>query len=245
MEARLGLVGDRSEGVRAHTAIPIAIRLITEAGIGDVHLDWLATPQLRDARDADLESYDGVWVVPGSPYESMDGALRAIRFARETGRPFLGTCGGFQHALIEYARNVLDMPSADHAESNPESRQPVIERLSCSLVGARGAVIFARGSALARAYGSARAEESYQCNYGLNPSYARVFDGTRLRVGAVDEAGDARAIELDGHPFFVATLFQPELSAFMGHPHPLLRAFLRASWDFAGQRQPTGVARTL
>ena len=66
----------------------------------------------------------------------MDGALRAIRFARETPRPFLGTCGGFQHALIEYARSVLGWADADHAESAPGAGRAVVSPLSCALVEA-------------------------------------------------------------------------------------------------------------
>src|SRR5205809_607084 len=82
-----------------------------------------------------LELFHGIWCVPGSPYRSMDGALRANRFARENGRPFLGTCGGFQHAIIESLRNVAGLKHADHAESNPDAKMPVIVRLACSLAG--------------------------------------------------------------------------------------------------------------
>jgi len=167
--------------------------------------------------------------VPGSPYASIDGALRAIRFAREHGRPFLGTCGGFQHALIEYARNVLGLADADHAESSPEAEMPLIAPLSCALVGARGTIRFVPGSALAAIYGAPEAVEGYHCSYGLNPRYRSLLESSPLRISAVDEAGEVRGVELAGHPFFVATLFQPELSALAGTPHPLVRAFVAAA----------------
>jgi len=65
--------------------------------------------------------FDGFWCVPASPYRDIDGALRAIRFAREQRRPFLGTCGGFQHAVLEYARNVLGWADAEHGELAPNA----------------------------------------------------------------------------------------------------------------------------
>ena len=67
-----------------------------------------------------------MWCVPGSPYHSAEGALAAIRFAREKRRVFLGTCGGFQHALIEFARNVLGVSQAEHAETAPTAPDLVV-----------------------------------------------------------------------------------------------------------------------
>src|SRR5690606_14919504 len=113
--------------------------------------------------------FDALWCVPGSPYRSMDGALRAIRAARESGRPFLGTCAGFQHAVIEYARNVLGWADAEHAESAPEASRRVVTPLACSLVEERRRVRFAPRSRLANAYGETEAEEGYHCRFGLNP----------------------------------------------------------------------------
>jgi CTP synthase (UTP-ammonia lyase) len=159
----------------------------------------------------------------------MDGALRAIRRARERGKPFVGSCGGFQHALIEYARHVAGLSDADHAESNPGAAQPLITPLSCALVGASGRVHFTPGSRLRDIYGVDEAHEGYYCSYGLNPSLqARVLDGG-LRVAARDDQGQVRAVELPAHRFFVATLYQPELSALAGRTHPLVVALLRAA----------------
>src|SRR5687768_2278658 len=104
--AHIGLVGDYSEAVVAHGAIPRALALAAdELGCG-VETTWLPTRQLAGLSAAalgeQLAGYAGLWCVPGSPYESMEGALAAIRFAREQGLPFLGSCGGFQHALLEH-----------------------------------------------------------------------------------------------------------------------------------------------
>lgn len=79
-----------------------ALELARPAAAAKVTWSWISTTTIHDSSH-DLADFAAVWVVPASPYASIDGALAAIRFARETGRPFLGTCGGFQHALIEFA----------------------------------------------------------------------------------------------------------------------------------------------
>src|SRR5688572_6507407 len=98
---RLALVGDFSEEIVAHRAIPQALALARESTGVAVEWDWVDTARLAEA-PRQLADHAGIWCVPGSPYRNTDGALAAIRFSRETQRPFLGTCGGFQHALIEF-----------------------------------------------------------------------------------------------------------------------------------------------
>lgn len=224
---RIGLIGDHDPAVTAHQAIPVALELAGKAASLSVELQWIATDEITSK--ARLSGFDGLWCVPASPYRSMDGALLGIRFARESPRPFLGTCGGFQHAVIEYARNVLGWADADHAETSPDAVRPVIAALACALVEATDTVRLLPGTRIAMAYGSGDATEGYHCRYGLNPEFqARLMAGP-LRATAFDETGEVRAIELDGHPFFVATLFQPERAALRGRVPPLVAAFIRAS----------------
>ena len=125
----IALIGDQSPHVPAHRAIPHALRLAGESHHGTIVWRWVDSDMIKHAR-RDLSTYDGIWVVPGSPYRNMTGVLDAIRFARETRYPFLGTCGGFQHAVIEFARNVALLPDADHAETAPEAAVPVIAPLA-------------------------------------------------------------------------------------------------------------------
>src|SRR5207253_2349229 len=136
---------------------------------------------------------------PGSPYASMHGALGAIRAAREGNIPFLGTCGGFQHALIEYVRTARGRADADHAESNPDAAFPLIAPLSCPLRGVHGTVRFTPGSRLAAIYGREEATEEYFCDYGVNPPFESLLEGGALRITARDAENAARAVELDGH----------------------------------------------
>src|SRR5258708_2237402 len=146
---RIALIGDRSPDVRAHLAIPGALEHASRAlGMRVLH-EWVHSAELAGSAGGPGGLRGGV-CGPGGPYASMEGALRGIRHARESGTPFLGTCGGFQHALIEFARGVLGIRDAEHAETSPEAERLVISPLSCSLVGKTGTIRFAEGTRLAR-----------------------------------------------------------------------------------------------
>jgi CTP synthase (UTP-ammonia lyase) len=223
---RIALIGDFDPSVIAHRAIPEALQLSARRlGVEFVpewiHTTTIATPVTQ------LADHAGIWCVPASPYANTSGALAAIRYARESLRPFLGTCGGFQHAILEYVRNVLEHFAAEHAETAPDAAMPVITRLTCSLVEKSGSVRFAEGSQLRAIYGTAEADEGYHCNYGFNPAYEQLLsDPAGLQIAARDADGAVRAVELPGHPFFFATLFQPERSSLRGQDHPLINAFV-------------------
>jgi CTP synthase (UTP-ammonia lyase) len=235
---RIALVGDRDDSVPAHRAIPLALRLAARDLATSVEPTWLPTETIDEQRFA-ADAYDAVWCVPASPYRGTAGALRAIRSARELGVPFLGTCGGFQHAVLEYARNLLGLAGAAHAELEPDAELLVVTPLECALVEARGAVRFAAGSRLARAYGAEGTVAEYHCRYGLAPGVRERLEANGLRVTATDDAHDARAVELDAHPFYVATLFQPERTALRGETPPLARALVEAAAHHASRRTAT------
>lgn len=223
----LALIGDYHPDVVAHRAIPLALSLAAKSTGVPLTWDWIGTDTITDP-PRQLAGYHGVWCVPASPYKSMAGALLAIRHARENKLPFLGTCGGFQHALIEFARNVIGATAADHAETNPAASDLVVTPLACSLVGQQGAVTFIPGSQLHQLFHGQPAQEEYHCNYGPNPKYRGRFEAAGLRFTGFDSEGQIRALELPTHPFFIGTLFQPERSALTGQLHPLIRNFLCA-----------------
>jgi CTP synthase (UTP-ammonia lyase) len=140
----------------------------------------------------------------------------------------LGTSGGVQHIIVEYARHDLGLPDAEHEESSPKAARTVISRLSCSLYGRSMTLRLEPGSILARSYGRTEIQEQYRCNFGVNPDYVPLLRGSPLRVVASDQEGVIRAVELPGHPFFVGTLFLPQLNSTPTTPHPLIVEFLRA-----------------
>jgi len=223
----IGLIGDRDNAVPAHRAIPIALeRAAADASLRVRH-EWVPTETI--ASSSRVEEFDGLWCVPASPYRSMQGALLAIRHARERRVPFLATCGGFQHAVIEYAQNVLGWSDAAHAETTPNAPRTVISPLSCALRDAEARVRLLSGTKLEAAYGVTEIVAEYMCSYGLNPQFETALVSGPLREAARDDAGDLRAVELDGHPFFVGTLFQPERAVLKGKPVPIVAAFLAAS----------------
>src|SRR4051812_2389052 len=199
--ARIALVGDRSAAVRAHARIPRVLDTIARQGGPEVEAVWLPSDGVPDAFPA--AGFDGIWAVPGSPYASAEGMLIAIRHAREQQVPFLGTCGGFQYATIEFARNVCGLEEVEHGESEPGADALLIQRLECSLVGEERAIWVVPGTLAERTMRSRVSTERFHCAFGLNPQYRDVLEANGLRFSGFDDDGAPRVMELPGHPFFL------------------------------------------
>jgi CTP synthase (UTP-ammonia lyase) len=227
--ARLAIVGDYDSTMYTHLAIDEALGHVRELREHALEWRWISTADVAANAEEQLALVDAIWLAPGSPYVSLDGALDAVRQARVGGIPFLGVCGGFQHAVLEFARSVAGLPDADHAESNPEARTAVIAPLACSLVGKSAPVFLDPTCRTASIYGRWRIVERYHCSYGVNAEYRAALQRAGLNVVGEDEHGDARVVELAGHPFFIATLFQPQLESARGAPAPLVRALVDAA----------------
>jgi CTP synthase (UTP-ammonia lyase) len=231
-----GVIGDDHPDVPGYAAIRDALHHAAHALALDVETEWLPTTALGPAVESELGAYDALWCGPVGPYQNPDPALRAIRFARERGVPFLGTCAGFQHAVIEYARSVLGLAEADHAETNPAAAAPVIAALPYPLIERTAAVVLDPTSRTAEIYRRTVVAERYRCRFGLNPEYLAPLHRGGLHVTGVDETGAATVIEFPGHPFFLATLFLPERTSRAGAPHPLVTAYLQAAAEASGMR---------
>jgi CTP synthase (UTP-ammonia lyase) len=225
---RIGLIGDFDSQKAAHVAIPKALELAcSELGVQFAY-QWIRTPLLETDVEQKLSKYQAIWAVPGFPYTNMQGALNGIQFAREHQVPFLGTCGGFQHMMIEYARNVLRLSEADHAETNPTSSLVLVVPLTCSVSEQNHTFKLTPGSTVAKIYGHNEIAEQYGiCNYGLNPDFRSLFEQNGMKIAGVDTNDEVRIMELSSNRFFVGTLFQPERSAFNNIVHPLIKAFIQ------------------
>ena len=234
--ARVALVGDRSPHVQAHSRIPTLLASLRDDEGLSLDTYWVRSP---DVETGGLEEFDAIWLVPGSPYRSEAGAIEAVRIARENGIPFLGTCGGFQHAVLEFARNKCGLTSVGHAENDPGAEDPLIVQLACSLVGHEGVVRLERGSLAERVVGAEKTTGRYQCSYGLSSVRLDALRHRGMRFSGVDEDGEVRIAEIADHPFFLATLFQPELSKDHERPHAIIRAFARAAVTHKQRRDPT------
>ena len=129
---------------------------------------------------------------------------------------------------MEYAANKLGIDEASHEGYHPDGSDHLVSQLSCSLVGESQSLELVPGSIAHRAYGRDSSTEKFQCNYGLNEDFRPELEDGNLAVSGVDPENTARIIELKDHPFFMATLFLPQLSSSLKKPHPLLLAFLNA-----------------
>jgi CTP synthase (UTP-ammonia lyase) len=225
MKTSIAILGDYTPTSRTHTATNAAIehsRALLGTSIEGV---WVSTDSINDSI---FGHCSGIWVAPGSPYKDMDKTLWAIRHAREHAIPCFGTCGGFQHMVLEYARNMLGYDDAQHAEYDPYASRLFISRLECSLVGREMRLQFSVGSQVAGVYGADAATEEYYCNFGVNRECVPLLKRGPLQISGSDSEGEVRVIELPGHPFFIGTLFVPQTRSTPQRPHPLVTAFLRA-----------------
>jgi CTP synthase (UTP-ammonia lyase) len=222
---KIGIIGDYNPANPTHAATSDALQHAAEyLGSAPCEAVWLPT-----AIPQDLGHYHGLLLSPGSPYKSLENALLGVRYAREHRVPFLGTCGGFQHMVLEYARNVIGIREAAHAESDPEAPCLFITALSCSLVGQTMEVRLKPGTRAATIYQSDRAAEKYYCNFGLNPAYRNQLENAGLAISGTDDAGEVRITELTSHPFFLGTLFVPQAISTRNLPHPIVLEFLAAA----------------
>jgi CTP synthase (UTP-ammonia lyase) len=224
-KTRIGIIGDYSPDNPTHLATNEAIQHAAEI-LAEFSFEssWLPTDQRHE-----FGEYQGLLCSPGSPYRSLENALQGIQCARERLIPFLGTCGGSQHLVLEYARNVMGIREAAHAESDPCGSCLFITPLSCSLVGKTMEVSMEPGTQAAGIYRNTRATERYYCNFGLNSAYQDQLVGAGLVISGTDESGEARVMELPSHPFFIGTLFVPQANSAKGKPHPIVLAFLRSA----------------
>lgn len=223
---RLAVIAEYDSEFEPHVQTDAAIAHSASALKIDVQPEWLST---ADDRVTDLSTYDALWFAPGSPYLNLSRTLDAIRYAREHGVPTLGTCGGFQHMVIEFARNVGGIDDAQHAEYDPYASRLIVSRLACSLVGREMTISLKPKSVVARAYGVNSVSERYYCNFGVNPEFVVLLEAAGFAVVGSDGDGDCRVMELPLHPFFVGTLYVPQARSRPNQPHPLINAFLNAA----------------
>ncbi len=224
LEVKILALGDRDPAYLTHRELDAAFALMPDG----VECSWTST----DSPGAhELESVDGVWLLPGTPYRDDAAAYAAIDHCCRSGTPFLGTCGGFQYACVELARALAGVEGAAHAEADPDAEELVVVPLQCSLYGEQREVKPTPGTRLAGICGETPFVGFHWCGYGLDPRIeVRLQDAGVVLSARAQDAG-VEAIELPDHPFFVATAFQPQMGASESRVlHPLIRALLDASF---------------
>jgi CTP synthase (UTP-ammonia lyase) len=229
MSVRVAIVGERNDAFAPHRAVELCLAGASAALSLNLDARWVATDAIERVGTDPLREMHAIWISPGSPYRSLEGALLAIRFARENGVPLLGTCGGFQHLVLEYARNVMGIADAQHAEIDPTASRLILTALTRSPAGKKMPVTLLEGSRVASWYGRTRTVEQYYCNYGVNPAYEADLQAAGLRVVGRDDDGEPRIVDLETHPFYVGALYVPQPTADVARPHALVAALLQAA----------------
>ncbi len=230
----IGIVGEFDPNFAPHTATNHGIEHSRQALGLEIDFEWVSA---ADIEPTFFERFASLWVAPGSPYKDLNRTLQLIRQARECRIPTFGTCGGFQHILLEYARHELGLTEATHAEYDPYAADLFISSLACSLAGREMTLNLHPRSRVAQIYASLQSTEQYYCNFSLNPEYVDAIRKSNLIISGSDSEGEVRIVELSDHPFYLATLFVPQARSTPTKPHPLVNAFLAATAESAPQLQ--------
>ena len=153
----IALLGEFTRTFKPHIATDLALRHSGNALGTAITGEWVST---QDIDDSLFSRYSGIWVAPGSPYKNLERTLWALEHARTNKVPCFGTCGGFQHMVLEYARNVLQYRDAQHAEYDPYASTLFISGLACSLAGREMELKFENGSIVADIYDQPRPQRN-------------------------------------------------------------------------------------
>jgi CTP synthase (UTP-ammonia lyase) len=233
---RIGVMGDKLAGVPAHDTIESALSHAAIAAHVPLSADWIPTSVLKSDAAGALSRFDGLFAGPGTP-EAVHGALEGIRYAREHDAVLVGTCGGFQHAVLKFAKNVAGIVGAAHQDYEPDADALVLTALTCSIAGTAMRVVIEPGTRAHEVFQTSTTMEEYYCNYGINPKYEQTLLEHGLVISGRDEDGEPRILELPTKRFFMASLFVPQVRSTPSAPHPLLVAFVRAAAAVAARRE--------
>jgi CTP synthase len=211
-----------------------------------VNIRHIRTEELKEENLADV---DGILVPGGFGERGMADKALAIRYARENKIPYFGLCLGMQLAVIEFARNVLNIPDADSTEADPETPNPVITILEGLGEGYGGTLrlgdhiceITEKDSHLFKSYRCKLRKERHRHRYEFNNEYREAFKDAGMKITGVNSSRDlVEAVELATsiHPWFVAVQFHPEFSSTFTEGHPLFIGFLEAVRARATEPKP-------
>jgi len=238
---RIAVVGKYTDLHDAYKSVNEALIHGGAANDVRVQVEWIGSDRFTDQAAAGrlLAAFDGLLIPGGFGERGVDGMIEAIRWARENGLPFFGICLGLQVAIIEFARNVCELPDTNSTEFEPECATPVIslmqsQRDVSSMGGTmRLGAYTARlrpGSKVAQAYGTQEISERHRHRWEVSNAYRDVLAEYGLRLsGQSPDGGLVEVIELPDHPWFLGCQFHPELKSRPTRPHPLFAAFVAAA----------------
>jgi len=186
-----------------------------------------------------LGSLDGLLVAPGFGHRGIEGKIEAVQYARKSGLPFFGICLGMQMAVIEYGRNVLNIPNAHSTEMDPDAENAVINMMEeQKVVTVKGGTMrlgsypcdIKPGTLAEQIYGSGTISERHRHRYEFNNQFLEKYEnGGMIASGKNPETGLVEIVELPGHPYFIGCQYHPELKSTVESPHPLFVHFVKAA----------------
>ena len=246
---RIGLIG---KYVDYHDAYLSVVESAKHAGFhhgAAVEIDWIQAEDVEGLlATARLSDLDGIIIPGGFGDRGFEGKIAAARFAREHDIPCLGLCLGLQAMTIDFARNVLGLAGANSTEMDPTTPHPVIDLMhdqrdvadkgGTQRLGAYYAILES-GSRVAQAYGEPVVSERHRHRWELNAQWKPRLEAAGLRcTGLSPDRRLVEFIELDDHPFWVATQSHPEFKSRPDRPHPLFRELVHHALERRATRSP-------
>jgi CTP synthase len=226
-----------------------------------VNIHYIESTDIETGGTHCLKGMDAILVPGGFGERGIEGKIQAVRYARESGIPYLGICLGMQLAVIEYGRHVLGLEGAHSTEFNRASPNPVIGLITEWQDAARGvqsrdettalggsmrlgaqAVRLAAGTRARELYGKDEIFERHRHRYEFNNHYLDRYQQSGFKISGFSPDGLVEIVELPGHPWFLATQFHPEFTSTPRGGHPLFAGFVRAARDYRAAQLPAAAS---
>ena len=247
---RIAIVGKYVQLQDAYLSVVEALKHSAISHGTHLEIEWVDAETLDPDEAAEhLRGVDGILIPGGFGPRAIEGKVAAVRYARESGTPFLGICLGMQCAVVEFARNVCGMSGANSTEFDPDTLYPVvallpeqqdIEDMGGTMRLGAEPVELRNGTHAHEAYGETLVYERHRHRYEVNNHLRPRLEAAGLHVSGVFAAKDlVEVIELDDHPWFVASQFHPEFKSRPTRPHPLFRDFVGAAIGVRAGRERT------
>ncbi|MBT3216627.1 MAG: CTP synthase [Candidatus Marinimicrobia bacterium] len=231
-----------------YNALPDAYKSVLEAFIHSgvendarIMIEWIDTENIKNDNDAAkvFKEINGILLLPGFGSRGSAGKIRSCKYARENDIPFLGICLGLQCAVIDFARHVCGLEKANSTEFNKSTPTPVIDLMeSQKAIRRKGGTMrlgaydceIKSGTKAYDAYSKKKISERHRHRWEVNNRYRTKLENAGMIFSGLNtELNLVEMIELQNHPWFVASQFHPELKSRVNKAHPLFRDFVAAS----------------
>ena len=242
-EVEIALVG---KYIQLHDAYISVVEALKHGGIfqhATVNIKWVDSEELNEENvDEVLGGVQGILVPGGFGDRGIEGKIQAIRYARENKVPFLGLCLGMQLSIVEFARDVIGYSDAHSVELKPDTTHPVIhlmpdqegvDDIGGTLRLGSYPCVLDKTSKAYEVYGEETIHERHRHRYEVNNDYRNVLVENGMKLSGISPDGRiVEMVEVEDHPWFLATQAHPELKSRPNRPHPLFRGFIGAALEY-------------